>query len=339
MNLQYFKETNQLNQRQVRWAETLQEYNFKIVYRKGSQNGKADTLSRCPEFIAREGGMMSAANKSLLGPEYWTNIGSLSLENKDDEEIVLAGFSIMELTTTMKENWIKEVECDQEYQGILEQVKKRKQNVNERIQLDKDGMLTWKGRLYVPKGFRNKVLEKQHDSRIAGHFGRERTMELITRNFYWPNLEDEVREYCNKCDSCQRAKSPRHAKHGLLHPLELPSSPWTNISVDFITNLPESNGNKNIMVVVDRFTKIAHFIPTAKRESAVVARLFLKNVWKYHGLPFDVVSDRNGVFTGHFITDLYHFLAIKRSMSTAFQPRTDGQTERLNQTIEHFLRT
>jgi hypothetical protein len=75
--------------------------------------------------------------------------------------------------------------------------------------------------------------------------------------------------------------------------------------VDYITDLPESNGNKNIMVVVDRFTKMAHFIPIAKWESTVVARLFLANVWKYHGLPFDIVLDREGVFTGHFISDLY----------------------------------
>jgi hypothetical protein len=136
-------------------------------------------------------------------------------------------------------------------------------------------------------------------------------MELITRNFYWARMEDDVREYCNQCDSCQRTKSPHHAKHGLLHPLELPSSPWTHISVDLITDLPESNRNKNIMVVIDWFTKMAHFIPTAKRESAVVAKMFLKNFSKYHGLPFDVASDIDGVFTGHFIADLYQFLGIK----------------------------
>jgi hypothetical protein len=93
------------------------------------------------------------------------------------------------------------------------------------------------------------------------------------------------------------------------------------------------------VTVVDRLTKMAHFIPMTKRESAVVARLFLENVWKYHRLPFDILSDRNRVFTGHFITDLYQFLGITQSMSTAFLSQTDGQTECLNQTIEHFLRT
>jgi hypothetical protein len=91
-------------------------------------------------------------------------------------------------------------------------------------------------------------------------------------------MEDNVREYCNRCDSCQRTKIPGHATHGLLHSLELPSSPWTHIVVDFISDLPESNRNKNIMVVIDQFTRMAHFIPTAKRESAVVAKMFLENV-------------------------------------------------------------
>src|SRR6202163_1415711 len=243
------------------------------------------------------------------------------------------------LTETVKEKFKKEIGQDEEYQGILRKVQEKNQNVDGRVGIDKEGILCWKERLYVPDGFRKEVLHQEHDSRIAGHFGRERTLELITRNFYWSKLEDDVREYCNKCDSCQRTKTPRHAKHGLLHPLELPSSPWTYISVDFITDLPESNGNRNIMVVVDRFTKMAHFIPTDKREASTVARLFLNNVWKYHGMPIDIVSDRDTVFTGHFLADLYQFLGIKRSMSTAFHPQTDGQTERINQNIEHYLRT
>jgi hypothetical protein len=87
------------------------------------------------------------------------------------------------------------------------------------------------------------------------------------------------------------------------------------------------------------FTKIAHFIPTAKRESAIVARLFLGNVWKYHGLPLDIVSDTDGVYTRHLIADLYKFPGMKPSLSIAFHIQTDGQTEQLNQTIKHFLDT
>lgn len=90
------------------------------------------------------------------------------------------------------------------------------------------------------------------------------------------------------------------------------------------------------MVVVDCFTEMAHFIPIAKRKSSVVAKLFLEKIWKYHGLPTERVSDRDGVFTGHFIADLYQFLGIKWSMLRAFHLHTDGQTEQLNRTIEHY---
>jgi len=202
-----------------------------------------------------------------------------------------------------------------------------------------DGLLCWKNRIYVPEGLRQRVIQSEHDSKVAGHFGRERTMELLSRNFYWTNMERDVRKYCSECDNFQRTKAPRHAKHGLLHPLELACKPWTHTSTDFITDLPESEGATMISVVVDRFTKMAHFIPLRKKDSPTVARAYLENVWKYHGFPEDVVSDRDSTFTGSFFTDLYNFLGIKRSMSTAYHPQTDGQTERINQVIKSYLRS
>jgi len=203
----------------------------------------------------------------------------------------------------------------------------------------KDDVLCWKNRLYVPKGLRRRIMDSEHDSKVAGHFGRERTMELLARNFYWPNMETDVRKYCNECDNCQRTKAPRHTKHGLLHPLEMACKPWMHISTDFITDLPESEGATMILAVVDRLTKMAHFIPIKKKDSATVARAYLENVWKYHGFPEDMVSDRDGTFTGQFFTDLYDYLGIKRSMSTAYHPQSDGQMERINQVIESYLRS
>jgi hypothetical protein len=94
-----------------------------------------------------------------------------------------------------------------------------------------------------------------------------------------------------------------------------------------------------IPIVVDRFTKMAHFSPICKKDSPPVARAYFENVWKYHGFPEDVVSDRDGTFTGQFFTDLYNYLGIKRSVSTAYHPQTDGQTERINQVIESYLRS
>ena len=119
---------------------------------------------------------------------------------------------------------------------------------------------------------RQRIMKSVHNSKVAAHFGSERTMQSVTRNFYWLNMETDVRKYCNECDNCQRTQSPHHAKHGLLHPLKLACKPWTHISTDFITDLPESDGATMIYVVVDRFTKMAHFIPIKKQDSLTVAR-------------------------------------------------------------------
>jgi hypothetical protein len=336
-NLTYFKTAVSLNRRQARWAKDLQTYNFDLFYRKGTSNQKADTLSRCPAFTSREGSTTATGQQTLLLKEQWVEIGAMQLDDNVCEQILIGALAIEQLLPEAKERIKEKALLDEEYISICKKLKNRGLcDVHYEI---KDDLLCWKNRLYVPKGLRKRIMESEHDSKVAGHFGRERTMELLTRNFYWPNMESDVRSYCNECDNCQRTKAPRHAKHGLLHPLELACKPWTHISTDFITDLPESEGATMILVVVDRFTKMAHFIPISKKDSPTVARAYLENVWKYHGFPEDVVSDRDGTFTGQFFTDLYDYLGIKRSMSTAYHPQTDGQTERINQVIESYLRS
>lgn len=109
--------------------------------------------------------------------------------------------------------------------------------------------------------------------------------------------------------------------------------------MDFITDLPEFEGATIILVVVDHFTKMAHCMPIKKKDSPTVARADVENVWKYHSFPKDVVSDRDSTFKGSFITDLYNYLGIKCSMSTAYHPQTNGQAECINQVIESYLRS
>jgi len=177
---------------------------------------------------------------------------------------------IEQLLPEAKERIKEKAMLDGKYRDLCEQVS-TKGTVDKNFTLS-DGLLCWKNRIYVPEGLRQRVIQSEHDSKVAGHFGRERTVELLSRNFYWTNMERDVRKYCSECDNCQRTKTPRHAKHGLLHPLELAFKPWTHISTDFITDLPESEGATIILVVVDRFTKMAHFIPLKKKDSPTVAR-------------------------------------------------------------------
>jgi len=122
-------------------------------------------------------------------------------------------------------------------------------------------------------------------------------------------------------------------------PNSIPERPWTHILADFITKLPLAQGYDSILVVVDRLTKMVHFIPTTEKTSAEgLARLFRDNVWKLHGLPESIISDRGPQFTAGLMRELNKILGIKSKLSTAFHPQIDGQTERVNQELEQYLR-
>jgi len=224
--------------------------------------------------------------------------------------------------------------------GELHRLKQRREALPKHRELE-DGLLYYKGRLLVPskEELLTKIAKGCHDSKVAGHFGQEKPIELVTRNFHWEKLSKWINDYVRSCDECQHNKSPRHAKYGLLQPLEVPYAAWTSISVDFITQLPESQGQTQSMVVVDCFTKMAHFIGLATNATAKdVANTFRKEVWKLQGLPSEIVSDMDAKFSGEFWESLCKALGIKRQMSTAYHPQTDGKTERTNQVQEGYLR-
>src|SRR5579875_2628384 len=118
-------------------------------------------------------------------------------------------------------------------------------------------------------------------------------MELIFRDFWWPQMWKTVKDYVTTCDTCSRSKIPHHRPYGLLQPLLIPETPWTSISMDFIVNLSPSKTFNSIFVVVDRLTKMTHFIPCHKTVTdEETTRLFIDNVYRFHGLPNDIISDR-----------------------------------------------
>jgi len=226
----------------------------------------------------------------------------------------------------------------------------RKVELNQRISLRqellknwllKDGMLYFKNRLYIPNNdkLKTEIAKGCHDSQVAGHFGMEKTMEIVSRDFYWDKVTQWMNDYVRSCDECQHNKSPRYARWGLLQPLETPYAAWTSISTDFITQLPESQGYTQVMVVVNRFTKMAHFISLPTKATAKdLATVFLREVLKLHGLPTEIISDMDAKFSREFWESLCKALGIKRRMSTAYHSQTDGQTERTNQVLEGYLR-
>ena len=204
-----------------------------------------------------------------------------------------------------------------------------------------EGILYFRGKAYVSDSFdlRRRIVALCHDSKVAGHPGWWKTLELVSQNYWWPQMSRYIGKYVSTCDLCLRTKIQRCLPTGELQPLPVPDSPWETISVDFIVELPESVGHDAVMVVVDSVTKRAHFVPALTTTSAAgTAWLFVQHVWKHHGLPHKVISDRGPQFVTEFTRELYRILGITLAATTAYHPQGDGQTERVNQELEQYLR-
>jgi hypothetical protein len=163
---------------------------------------------------------------------------------------------------------------------------------------------------------------------------------LLRKSYHWPGLKRDVLRYVRECLPCQRNKAERVKMPGKLQPLDIPQMKWECISMDFVTSLPTVQGGyDSIMVVVDLLTKVAHIIPVKKTYKASdIARLFVKEIFRLHGLPKRIVSDRDTDFTSKFWTSLFEAIGTQLCFSTAYHPQSDGQTERVNQVIEDILR-
>ena len=204
-----------------------------------------------------------------------------------------------------------------------------------------DGLLHYKNRIYVPDSgdLRLKVVQYKHDHVLSGHFGQNKTIQLVHREYAWPKLRTFVEHFCKSCTTCKRSKAPRHKPYGLLKQLPIPEKPWNSISMDFIEHLPNSNGYTAILVVIDRLTKQGIFIPTVDEINAQeLAKLFILHVFSKHGVPAHVTCDQGSEFISQFFQSLGKALDMKLHFTSGYHPEGDGQTERLNQTLEQYLR-
>ncbi len=163
--------------------------------------------------------------------------------------------------------------------------------------------------------------------------------ELVSRDYYWPGMDKWIRDFVQTCHACARNKAKRHAPYGFLKSLEAPTRPWDDITMDHIVGLPESEGCNAILVVVDRLSKMSKYIPTTETATASdLAQLFIRHVFRHHGLPKSIVSDRGATFTSAWWREFLKFLGVEAKFSTSYHPQTDGQTERVNQELETYLR-
>ncbi|XP_023807361.1 uncharacterized protein LOC111946829 isoform X2 [Oryzias latipes] len=186
---------------------------------------------------------------------------------------------------------------------------------------------------------RSEVLTWGHTSRIACHGGVYRTSRLLKRRFFWPTMERDVKEYIAACTTCARSKTSNRPPSGHLLPLSTPSRPWSHIAVDFVSGLPPSQGHTVILTIIDRFSKAAQFIPLPQLPSASeTADVLINHVFRHHGIPSDIVSDRGPQFTSQVWRAFCSALGATVSLTSGYHPQSNGQAERANQELEAALR-
>lgn len=330
--LMYFAEGQDLSRRQARYLDMLSEFNIKIIYRPGPQNVKADALTRMP------GSKPTDPSDERLRQQHQVIL--------TPERLELDGVSVNAIDDPLYHKVTIANKDDEDCSDIRDAIAEGKQKHNG-INLTKcsviDDVLYHKERLCVPEDLYTAVIQEVHDQPACGHPGIARTCELVRREYYWRGMNATIAQYIRNCYTCQRAKAPRDREHGLLQPLPIPQKRWQDISMDFITGLPLSDMFDAICVFVDRLTKERHYVPcTAGEEgtsSETTADMLVKEVFRLHGLPASIISDRGPQFIADLWKAFCKRLGIEAKLSTAFHPETDGQTERSNQDLERHLRT
>ncbi len=195
------------------------------------------------------------------------------------------------------------------------------------------------GKLFVPSSQRQPLLGLVHRVPGSGHPGSQRTLSLLQARYWWPSMYRDVIRYVRECSVCAMSSTPRHLPVGKLVPLPIPSRPWSHLGIDFVTGLPESEGNTCILVVVDRFSKACKFIPLRGLPSALeTAEHLFHQVFRNFGVPEEIVSDRGPQFISRVWNAFCRLLGVTVSLSSGYHPQTNGQAERKIQELGRYLR-
>ena len=322
-SLEYFMATKKLTRRQARWANTLSEFNFKIMYTSAKKNQKADALTRTADSTPTsiDDDRERYMQQMILTP--------------DRVELCQINNEILGLHGRVKMANVADEECTRIRREIDEGKGPDSYTCEE-------GILFRHNRLRVPDNMITEVIREVHDQPSSSHPGIHRCVELIKRYYYFPQLRATVERYIRNCYTCQRIKPPRDKKNGLLHPLPIPDQRWKDLSMDLIIGLPKSRGFNAIFTICCRLSKHRLYIPCSDEDEGTSAKsladLVLKEVYRHRGLPTTIISDRGTQFVSALWNCLCKRLGITVKLSSAFHPETDGQTERANQDVETKLR-
>lgn len=347
--------TKELTRRQARWAEILGSFDFEIRSRPGKQSTKPDALSRRPDLKPKEGDKLTFGR--FLKPEnlpqdaFIDSLECMDLWIKQEDQIEIDDVNLeLNALNVNEEIWSND-QLLKEIREVSRQDKRIQQIMNVCVDMPtsklivdytiNEQILYFRDKAVVPDNdnLKLQILKSRHSSKLAGHPGRMPTLMLVKHNFHWPSMKAYINKYVDGCQSCQRVKTRTSKPYGALQPLPVPSGPWVDVCYNMITDLPESEGYDCILTVVDRFTKMAHFIACNKTmNSEQLAQLMIQNVWKIHGTPKTITSDRGNIFISKLTQEMNSSLGIKTQASTAYHPQTDGQSEITNKAVEHFIR-
>ncbi|CAA7268818.1 unnamed protein product [Cyclocybe aegerita] len=324
-NLTYWRQPQNLNRRQARWHLQLSEYDLKLVHIPGNKMIQSNTLSRRPDLCPNED--HDNENVTMLSDDLFVNVIDTELqkaivESEDYDEDAADALTRLKSSTVpiaISDDWTVEY-------------------------FDNKPLLFYQGKAYIPKShdLRRDIVQRHHDSVLAGHPGELETFNKVRANYWWPGLRTFVRNYVKGCATCQEFKIDRHPSKPSLVAIEGSKElrPFAQLSMDFLTDLPPSNGFDTILSVVDHgLTKGVVLIPTTKKglKSADVAQLLIDNVVKRFGIPTKIISDRDVRMAVNSYKELWRLLGTEIALSSAYHPITDGTTERYNQEIECFL--
>ncbi|QRW18621.1 Retrotransposable element Tf2 protein [Rhizoctonia solani] len=320
-NLEYWKESRTFNRCHAQWHLLLAGYNFQIVYHPGKQSGKPDALSRCADHAN-----IPPADQTMLPDPVFANVALVTPKRELQHQIEAS------------------LDQDESLEEILQflQNKSKAPPLIKRAFRDYEmeaGLLFYQGRIVVPDvgTLRTDLLRIFHNSPLAGHLGRQQTLELVSRNYYWPGIHADTYWHMDSCKTCQQIQKPKYTSIP-PQPLELPTRPWQHMSYDMIVDLPKDGNSNSILVIVDSFTKYVILVERSKKLKAPeLAGLFLRHIWKRYGMPKKTILDQGRVFNNKFLGALYQRLGIDLHFSSAYHPQSDGQTEQVNSTVEHFL--
>jgi hypothetical protein len=361
-NLEYFMTARKLSERQMRWSLTLAKHDFQIAYRPGIKGGLPDALTRREQDLptGENDERLMERQMVLLKPEF-CEAGVIprglikaaanrvaEAEDSEVEDEQLEPTTITLEPEPLEQLWERVKSVDNTYNQLVQSLRDgaRQFPVSAGVKvsiadcsLDSDQLL-FRGRRWVPEDeeLRTRLMQVSHDSVLSGHPGRDGTIAILRRQYFWPGMDRDVRRFVRNCKACGRNTIWRERRHGLLKPLPIPERVGQELSMDFIVGLPESNGCTNVMVVTDRLSKDIYFVPLADLEADTMAKAMISGVFQYDGLPVAITSDRGSQLVGIMWKRVCELLGIAQRLSTAFQPETDGATERMNQVLEEFLR-